>query len=550
MICIYKSIHPNLYPETTANVYTMKTSQSRRANIMFVLVFFVSFFSFSSFAANFKPVRDLKATAFPAHIELKWSNYPGFEFDVYVRKAGKFVKVGSTSRNHFFYFTGPLKVQQEFQLRVLPAGAPVDHPEVVATEKKVMMQPVGDAELVDMLQLYTTRYFDEFAEPTTGMARERSNDNHGDIVTTGGTGFGIMAMVAGAERKYLTRERAYDLIQRMVTFLEKTERFHGAWAHWYDANTGKAFSFSKFDDGGDLVETAFLVQGLLTAREYFKTGNATERLLSNRITNLWESVEWNWYTRGTDSLYWHWSKNYDFKMNHRIRGFDETMITYVLAASSPTFPIRREVYEASYKISSYYLNGKSYYGHKLDLGMSMGGPLFFTHYSFLGLNPNGLTDRHTNYFDRNKAHALIHQAYAIDNPKKHVGYGANCWGFTSSDDPLVGYTSHHPGTQDENGTISPTAAVSSVVYTPEASLAAMKHFYYDRGQQLLGYYGLYDAFNPGLVPGQQVVKSYLAIDQGPIAVMLENYRSGLIWKLFMSNPEIHQGLKNLGFEYK
>ncbi|MEI7503342.1 MAG: glucoamylase family protein [Paludibacter sp.] len=249
-------------------------------------------------------------------------------------------------------------------------------------------------------------------------------------------------------------------------------------------------------------------------------------------------------------MYWHWSKNYGFKINHRITGFDETMITYVLAASSPTFPIERSVYEKCYKVSNYYYNGKSYYGIKLDLGMEYGGPLFFTHYSFLGLNPNGLSDNTTNYFDRNRAHALIQLAYATENLKKHIGYGANCWGFTASDDALVGYTTHDLGTKDENGTISPTAAISSIVYTPKESLAALRHFYYDKGNMLFGKYGFYDAFNEGMVEGQQVVHTYLAIDQGPIAVMIENYRSGLLWKLFMSNPEIHIGLDKLGFKTK
>ncbi len=412
------------------------------------------------------------------------------------------------------------------------------------------VKPISDEALLDTTQRYTTLYFFDFAEPKTGMARERSNDTNGDIVTTGGTGFGIMALIAGAERNYFSRKEAFSTIQKMVSFLENAERFHGAWAHWYDARSGKPFSFSKYDDGGDLVETAFLAQGLLTARAYFKNGNNDETQLVSRITKLWETIEWNWYTQGTDSLYWHWSKNYGFKMNHRIKGFDETLITYVLAASSPTFPIERSVYENCYKNSNYYKNGKTYYGIKLDLGMEYGGPLFFTHYSFLGLNPNGLIDENTNYFERNKAHALIHRAYAIDNPKRHVGYGENLWGFTSSDDPLVGYTSHHPGTNDENGTVSPTAALSSIVYTPKESMQVLRHLYCDLGKKMFGKYGFYDAYNPSLPDEKQVVKSYLAIDQGPIAVMIENYRSGLIWKLFMQNAEIHKGLEKLGLKYK
>ncbi|MCE5330743.1 MAG: DUF3131 domain-containing protein [Bacteroidales bacterium] len=501
--------------------------------------------------ANYVVPNGLKAKAYPAHVELSWENRNSFVYELYRSTDGgkKFIKQGETVSNDYLDFFGTtVQKEQTFIYRILPKGLSIESADASKFDLKVLVGTSTDNALLDMTQRYTTRYFFDFAEPVTGMARERSNDVNGEIVTTGGTGFGIMALIAGAERNYLSRSNAYQTINKIVTFLEKAERFHGAWSHWYDAETGKPFSFSKYDNGGDLVETAFLIQGLLTAREYFKNGNVEEHLLANRITLLWETVEWNWYTQGVDSLYWHWSKNYGWKMNHRIKGFDETLITYILAASSPTYPIERSVYENCYINSSYFLNGKNYYGIKLDLGMEYGGPLFFTHYSFLGLNPNGLTDKYTNYFERNRAHALIHRAYAIANPKGHAGYGRNLWGFTSSDDPLVGYTSHHPGTEAENGTVSPTAALSSIVYTPEESMQVLRHLYFVYGNKTFGKYGFYDAFNPGLVEGQQVVKSYLAIDQGPIAVMIENYRSGLIWKLFMQNQEIHKGLEKLGFK--
>lgn len=493
---------------------------------------------------------NLNGKAYPAHAELNWQNRTGFVYEIYrsVNGGKKFVKCGETCTDSYLDFFGKTAdANMNFVYRIIPKGLNVKSAEAAKFELKIKRVPSNDEALLDMTQRYTTRYFYDFAEPVTGMARERSNDVNGDIVTTGGTGFGIMAMIAGAERNYFSRNDAFKTINKIVSFLEKTERFHGAWAHWYDARTGKPFSFSQFDDGGDLVETAFLTQGLLTAREYFKNGGVDETQLAGRITKLWETIDWSWYTQGTDSLYWHWSKNYGFKMNHRIKGFDETLITYILAAASPTYPIESSVYENCYTKSSYFINGKSYYDIKLDLGMDFGGPLFFTHYSFLGLNPNGLNDKYTNYFDRNRAHALIHRAYAIDNPKKHTGYGVNLWGFTSSDDPIVGYSSHHPGTNDENGTVSPTAAISSIVYTPEESMQVLKHLYYDLGNRTFGKYGFYDAYNPGLVEGQQVVRSYLAIDQGPIAVMIENYRSGLLWKLFMNNSEIHKGLTKLGF---
>ncbi|MBR1888251.1 MAG: DUF3131 domain-containing protein [Bacteroidales bacterium] len=402
-----------------------------------------------------------------------------------------------------------------------------------------------DDALLDAVEKATIGYFTDFADPATGLARERNNDANGNIVTIGGSGFGLMAIIAGAERGYYSREEGVERIEKIVSSLEKLERFHGAWAHWYNADTMEPFSFSKYDDGGDLVETAFMVQGLIAARHWLEKDNFP---LAERCHELWLGVEWNWYTKGgTDTLYWHWSKNFGFKMNHPIRGYDETLITYILAASSPSFPISAEVYENTYKNSTYYYNGKEYYGITLPLGMELGGPLFFSHYSYLGLDPRGLTDGKTNYFERNKAHTLIHRAYAIDNPKGHKGYGEDFWGFTSSDDPYVGYCSHHPGTQDENGTVSPTAAISSIVYTPEESMKVIRHLYYDIPESF-GQYGFYDAIN--LVAEPNVLEHYLAIDQGPEAVMIENYRSGLLWNLFMQAPEIRKGLEKLGFYYE
>ena len=402
---------------------------------------------------------------------------------------------------------------------------------------------LSDEALLDTVERQTLKYFTEFADSATGLARERNNDQNGHIVTIGGSGFGVMALIAGAERGYYPEAESVERLGRIVTSLERLERFHGAWSHWYDADSGKPFSFSEYDDGGDLVETAFMIQGLLAARQWLKT---RDEALSDRCDALWKDVEWDWYTRGTDSLYWHWSKNYAWKMNHRISGYDETLITYILAGSSPTHPISRECYEASYKTSNYYYNGKQYYGITLPLGMEYGGPLFFCHYSYLGLDPRGLHDDKTDYFERNRAHTLIHRAYAIDNPKKHKGLGEDLWGFTSSDDPDVGYSSHHPMTSDENGTVSPTAALSSIVYTPEESMQVMRRLWDTEG--MWGPYGFYDAYNPSRDPA--VVDHYLAIDQGPIVVMLENYRSGLLWDLFMSCPEIQSGLEKLGFYYE
>ncbi|MGL4292043.1 MAG: glucoamylase family protein [Bacteroidales bacterium] len=514
----------------------------------FYLVKVLFLFTTILIAANdtFTKTHFLKGDSYPGHIELQWENHRGFDYDIYKKTGSKFKKCAETSANYYFDFKATNGADEVY--RIVPRGMSVNQ----ATDFEVKVngsKAKTDEAYLDMLQKYTTRYFYEYAHPENKLARERSNNNV-DIVTTGGTGFGIMALIAGVERGYYTRREVLENVTSIVEFLSTVERFHGAWAHWYNGNTGEVFSFSKYDNGGDLVETAFLVQGLLTARSYFNSNHPDEIKLCSRITRLWEDVEWDWYTQGSDdALYWHWSKQYEFKMNHKIRGFDETLITYVLAASSPTHPISKQVYESCYKKSDYYHNGKEYYGIKLDLGMPYGGPLFFTHYSFLGLNPTTLKEGNVNYYDRNRAHVLIHQAYAKENPKGHNAYGEDFWGFTSSDDALVGYTSHHPGTDAENGTITPTAGLSSFPYAPEACMKLLKNLYHNHGQKTWGPYGFYDSYNPSLCEGQQVVKSYLAIDQGPIAVMIENYRSGLIWDLFMKNTEIKRGLEKLGFEY-
>ena len=434
---------------------------------------------------------------------------------------------------------------------ILPQGMEPSDPGAAKFMVSAQTRIYSSDELLDMIQNYTTRYFLDFCDPTTKMARERTNNPNGNIVTTGGTGFGIMTLVAGANRGFFKDSLAIDYIDDIVAFLSKAERFRGAWAHSYNVETGKPFSKSQFDDGGDLIETAFLVQGLLTAKSWLtKKNDSLSAQLSRKIDKMWREVDWQWYTQGgRDSLYCHWSKNFGWKMNHVIKGFDESLITHVLAASSPTYAIHPNVYHKGYTCSPSFKNDSTYFEMKLPLGMSYGGPLYFTHYSFLGLNPNGLKDQYADYFQQNKTHSMIHYLYAINNPNKNLGLGENVWGFTACDDPIVGFSTHQPGTADENGTVAPTAAISSIIYTPKESLKTIEYYYYILGDKIFGKYGFYDSFNLGLIDGQQVVHSYLAADQGPIAIMIENHRSQLLWNLFMENDDVQKGLKSLGFEF-
>ena len=403
---------------------------------------------------------------------------------------------------------------------------------------------IPDEDLLTLVQQQTFKYFWDFGHPVSGMARERNTS--GNTVTSGGSGFGIMSIIVGIERGFINRQEGIERLETIVGFLEQADRFHGVWPHWMNGETGKTIPFSSNDDGGDLVETAFMIQGLLTARQYLNSGNAQENQLINKINALWEAVEWDWHTQGgQDVLYWHWSPNYGWEKNHKITGWNEALIIYVLAASSGTHSIDADVYTKGWSRDGAMVNtgNNSYYGYTLPLRSDMGGPLFFAHYSFLGLDPRNLSDQFANYWTQNVTHSKINHAYCIDNPQNYVGYSDRCWGLTASDG-FSGYSAHSPN--NDRGVITPTAALSSMPYTPEESMEALRYFYYILGDKLWGEYGFYDAFD---ITNSWTASSFLAIDQGPIIVMIENYRTNLLWDLFMSCPEVQSGLTKLGFTY-
>jgi len=395
--------------------------------------------------------------------------------------------------------------------------------------------------LLEKVARQTFRFFWEGAEPNSFLARDRTgklSDPPNDLVAVGGSGFGLMALVAAVERGWVGRGDVLARLDRMLAVLEQAERHHGAFPHFLHGKNGKTIPFSAKDDGGDLVETSFLMMGLIAARQYF----AAEKNLAARINALWESVEWDWYQRSGKVLYWHWSPNFGWAMNMPIRGWNECLITYVLAAGAPEpHAIGREVYDQGFCAAPAYRNGKTYYDVRLPLGPELSGPLFFAHYSFLGLDPRNLRDAHADYWQQNLAQVAINRAYCAANPKGFKGYGAASWGLTASDDP-DGYDAHAPA--HDNGTISPTAALSSFPYAPDASFAALRHFL-GQGDSMWGRFGFTDAFNE---TRDWQAETFLAIDQAPIVVMIENYRSGLLWKLFLSAPEVKRGLARLGFE--
>jgi hypothetical protein len=400
---------------------------------------------------------------------------------------------------------------------------------------------ISDSALLDLVQSQTFKYFYDYAHPSCGMARERMGS--GDVVTLGGSGFGVMALIVGMNRGFISRADGLTRLNTIITFLETCDRFHGAWPHWINGTTGKTYPFSTYDDGADLVETSFMLEGLLTMRQYLDSTQNSEQLLRNRITALFNAVEFDWFTQNQNVLYWHWSPDYGFKINMPIHGWDEALIVYILAASSPNHSISKSVYDQGWAMNGSIKNGNSYFGYKLPLGESFGGPLFFAHYSFQGLDPRNLQDAYANYWQQNVNHSLINWSYCVSNPHNYPGYASDSWGLTASDNQS-GYSPQSPN--NDLGVISPTAALSSFPYSPVQSMNALHHFYYLLGDKLWGNYGFYDAFN---VNAGWWANSFLAIDQGPIVNMIENYRTGLLWNKFMTNPEVKTGLTKLGFTY-
>lgn len=492
----------------------------------------------------------LAAKGYDSHAYLTWqpnteSNLNGYEIYLSTDNGTTFDKRANVGKTDTSYtdFVRALGTNLGLQYKITAlndANEPSPFSEMVQNSTYDM----DDEQLMEMVQEATFRYFWDFAHPASGMARERNTS--GNIVTSGGSGFGIMALLVGIERQFITRHQGIARMKKILTFLENADRFHGVWPHWLDGNTGKVIPFSDLDNGGDLVETAFLVQGLLAARQYFNQTNADEQSIAERITQLWETVEWDWYRRNDGNfLYWHWSPNHQWAINMQVRGPNEAAIVYLLAIASPTHGVPASLWHDGWASSTNYVNGDSFYGYKLWVGWDYGGPLFFAHYSYLGFDPRNKKDAYANYFLNNRNHTLINRAYCIANPKNFEGYSAVSWGLTASDDPW-GYMVHEPvGTRD-NGTITPSAALSSMPYTPDESMAALKHFYRTLGGKIWGNMGFADAFNP---EADWYATSYLAIDQGPIIIMIENHRSQLLWNNFMANPEMQPALDAIGFVY-
>lgn len=435
---------------------------------------------------------------------------------------------------------------------LLPFNGAAKGVATIAAEAEAHPTFDNDDDFLDYIEKVHFNYMWEGAEANSGLACERIHldgvypQNDKTVVTIGGSGFGVAGLIVGMERGFITRAEGIARLHKIVDFLTRADRFHGVWPHWLEGTTGKVKPFGKKDNGGDLVESCFLMESLLCVRQYVKDGNKSEKELAAKIDKLWKEMDFEWYRRGGQNvLYWHWSPEYEWDMNFPLEGYNECLITYILGAASPTHSIPAECYHEGWARKGTFTTDAKPYGYALELNHNYaeqkGGPLFWAHYSYIGLDPRGLKDRYANYWNVVANHAKSDYAYCVENPKNFKGYGENCWGLTASYS-TVGYTAHCPS--NDIGVITPTAALSSFPYTPEESMRALKYFY-SKGNWIWGKYGFYDAFSE---QDNWTVPRYLAIDQCTIAPMIENYRSGLLWKLFMSCPEVQKGLKKLGFE--
>jgi hypothetical protein len=493
----------------------------------------------------------VQAKGYERHIDITWSPVEDQALAQYViyRSVGggpfRPIGVQRPGVERFCDYTGDPHITVLYRLSARTSSLRESPPSAAVS---ATTHEMTDEQLLTMVQEAGFRYYWEAADPHSGMTRENTPGDD-DIVAVGASGFGVMAIMVGAERGFITHQQAIERLSRIAEFLSTADHYHGAWPHFLSGSTGRRLPvFDMYDNGADLVETSFMMEGLLAARQYFKQDGPAGQELYERITKLWQGVDWNWFraTPQHDALYWHWSPEYSFHIANRLTGWNEVMITYLDAIASPTHGIPAGDYYSGWvgeAIGNPYANGKSYFGTRLDVGGGTGGPLFFTDYSFMGFDPRGIHDRFTDYFDNNRAMALINQQYCIHNPHHWKGYGDDTWGLTAVDGP-EGYVPYEPSFDLDDGTIAPTGAISAFAYTPQPSMAALKHFYRDLGAQVWSIYGFRDAFNL-----QQSWYSgiTMGLNQAPMVVMIENYRSGLVWKSFRANPEIQPALQNIGF---
>ncbi len=416
-------------------------------------------------------------------------------------------------------------------------------PTIVVDKNDDTYSPEKVQPVLDEWQRKTFNFFYEGADPTSGMAYEGTE--RGTTITSGGSGFGVMAIIVGAERGWITRQQAAEQTRKIVKFLGKADRFKGMWSHWYNPD-GTAFPFGNQVKTGDVIESSFMMAGLLAASEYYNSNSAIETEIRDSVASFWNTMDWKFYAQSGKSLYWLWFSQ-DNRFELEIKGWNEGLIAYILALGAPeSNTIPESVYTQGWQNNGGFSHpNRSYYGYNLPLGETKGGPLFFAHYSFLGLNPTMMEDQYANYWVQNVAHTMINRHYCLKEAPPAYKYDEQNWGLTAcyGGKPPWDYKARSP--MNDDGVIAPTAALSSYPYTPFYSTQVLLNL--AKNPLVHGKYGFADSYALSTNTSE---KRHLAIDQGPIVLMIENYRSGLIWNLMMKNEHVKLGLSRAGMKDK
>jgi len=561
----FESLDPSKPENIIAVVFTQKNTYESEENTIYVDD--IEFVPADKASQLTKVPSIATVTGYAMHVDITWEKITDQNIrfiKIYRSENGNDYKPVGIQQNYiprYADFTGEAVKSYSYKISFLNSNyeeSQLSAPVTTSTKATT------DDELLTMVQEASFHYYWEGAETNSGMAKEDIPGRQ-NMIAMGASGFGIMALLVGTERGLITRQQSVERFNRILNFLEKAETFHGVYPHFMDGPTGKVEPFfGHRDNGADLVETSFLMEGLLAARQYFNENTEQEKIIRKKITSIWEKAEWDWFKQTPDSkfLYWHWSPDQGWIINHTLIGWNETMVTYLLAIASPTHAVPASMYYTGWanqdstgiiyrgwgnsKDGTKYTNGNFYFGVKLDVGVSNGGPLFFTHYSYMGYDPHFITDKYTNYFINNQNIAKINYLYCVENPKHFKGYGNDAWGLTASDGPFD-YSADEPVPWQDHGKITPTGAISSFPYLPDEAMKALKNYYFNYGKFLWGEYGFKDAFD---LTNNWCSELYMGLNQAPQVVMIENYRTGLIWKLFMQDADVQNGLKKLELESK
>ena len=424
-----------------------------------------------------------------------------------------------------------------------------------------VLEPSLSGEDLAHLERDTFKYFADEMNPDNGLVPD--NTRQGAPSSIAAVGFALTAYPIGVEREYLTREEAIERCLLTLRFFHDGPQgtaaddigYKGFYYHFLDMKTGRRVWKCEIST----IDTTYLIAGALTAAMYFNRDTNEEQEIRRLAHALYERADWPWAQNGALTVTHGWKPEKGF-IKYRWTGYSEALILYVLGLASPTFPLPEDSYRAW--TSTY--KWKELYGH----GFLYAGPLFIHHLSHMWIDFRGIQDEYMSekaidYFENSRRAIYAQQAYALRNPKKFVGYGRYSWGITASDGPgpavrrikgrtirFYDYLARSFPHGPDDGTLAPWAVAGSLPFAPEVVLPSLKRINQDY-PEMTSKYGFKCSYNPTFTSGKKkgwVSEGYYGLDQGPIVMMIENYRSGFIWRLMRSCPHIIKGLRRAGFK--